>query len=180
MDYLLRNGTLSYAAMAVGYVEGARTLEGGFTPAFFGQDGRVGSFRSVGEAGWAHATAVDLDVLQMRARINGRLRSKVKAATTLPGDKTFAALNVIDLWVQSPAAALGWSDDISVGMGYVPSPHPVKSRIDAYKNIDGQIESTMTPDQLRRDQLRRARMLTEWLEHWLPLTPQLEWSKNKW
>ena len=189
----MRNGVNSWLAMASGYVEWTRTLDGGFTPAYFGHTGtvmasddlgevapryravtgRLGSFQATSDrTGWVEARAIDLHTLEM-ARMNGRLRAKVKAACALPGDRVFAALNVLDLWVQSPAACLGWSDAQSRGYGYIPRPSVAQARVDAFFSSRGILESSMSLRELKADQARRSCKLAEWLDHWRSRDPAL-------
>lgn len=164
-------GPMSLWARASGYAEGTRSLNGGFLPPYFGHEdplvkGRsnYGSFSSK-VPGWDY----DLVYQERSAKALKPLIQELEPEILKHSDPLYVELAIMDLWVQSPAAVLGWNDS-SLGLGIRGAiaflPHGIPTmRIECFRNANGELETGFTEAGLLLDQSRRAGAIASVL-HW--------------
>jgi hypothetical protein len=155
-------------ALAVGQAEG--TLDGlNPTDAYFGHDDPcVAAGTCPGRKSNHGMFSIAMSTYSPVTELNHftALASRTLLAQQEYGLSEWEAANFFDVSVQSPAAALGWNDARSEGLGFLyqlrhhHDKTMVQKRVDAYKNVNGEDES-WDSSIIEADQARRVKVLAQ-------------------
>jgi hypothetical protein len=165
-------------AIAVGYAEGNRTIDGGRTKGYYGHtdpgNGRlnIGSFSYQAYTGnITNPEAADYEWLsQLRKRLLPRYIASC-SRHQLPQDNAFLWVSACDLYTQAPAAVVlrGGLLDQMARPDLMTISGMVTARVASYYEPDGRLNAPgfgNNPARLRTDQMRRTLAIIDALKRW--------------
>lgn len=163
---------MSLVAIAVGYSEGNRTLEGGFTSSYWGHKDPGNSKRNQGSFSYQHRAAspkeADLRQLQkLREELTYSYQVPAKVVGLDPAN-AFLLCSFCDLFTQSEAAVIAPGGLISQFKTLTKEGLSVNSmvaaRVRSYYDLNGHLDAPgfdNDPKRLEADQRRRTEAIVE-------------------